>query len=416
MLQEARNLENVDPVQANRLREDAQQRLQRLQTAVEDVDDAIGFWKQELTQAQKDAAWGVLVAGAEAASHTAIAVDNSIDLAVKLAGADANPQVRAILEAKGWSYTAVSAIQKVGQGGSVMDPTVEGTWDATIEVASNIDNPETKMLANSVKALRAADDGDTDEMVSAAAGVAEGVAVHFELTPAARAASAASSAHGAATEIEKAGQSLNDAMGFLEFSAQLDKAEEQANSKAAENQARQDMLTKVGLDYPESYTPVQNASFGDFSVAQRILAQFGLEVDSVNAAAATMGLPNPRIEAMSPVEMGEMLQRINDQVASMNQTASANYSSFMDQDQMIAQEQALVTQLQALRDQIVDSMNAKKSADRSHADGEHCPDGVFRCPNGFPWPECTHKEKYDCPPPEYADEAAAYKSNKDPED
>jgi len=35
---------------------------------------------------------------------------------------------------------------------------------------------------------------------------------------------------------------------------------------------------------------------------------------------------------------------------------------------------------------------------------DHCSKGYFVCPNGNPWPKCTHPEKYDCPPPEYAHE------------
>jgi hypothetical protein len=37
---------------------------------------------------------------------------------------------------------------------------------------------------------------------------------------------------------------------------------------------------------------------------------------------------------------------------------------------------------------------------------DHCSSGAFKCPNGYPWPECTHPEKYDCPPPAYAAQAA----------
>jgi hypothetical protein len=41
---------------------------------------------------------------------------------------------------------------------------------------------------------------------------------------------------------------------------------------------------------------------------------------------------------------------------------------------------------------------------------DHCKGGVFHCPNGLPWKECGHAEKYDCPPPEYAAEAQKVKT------
>lgn len=46
---------------------------------------------------------------------------------------------------------------------------------------------------------------------------------------------------------------------------------------------------------------------------------------------------------------------------------------------------------------------------------EHCKGGSFHCPNGFPWKECTHPEKYDCPPPEYAAEARKARSEQQTE-
>lgn len=46
------------------------------------------------------------------------------------------------------------------------------------------------------------------------------------------------------------------------------------------------------------------------------------------------------------------------------------------------------------------------TVDTTAAKTDHCPNGVFVCPNGNPWPKCGHPEKYQCPPPEYAAEAA----------
>jgi len=52
--------------------------------------------------------------------------------------------------------------------------------------------------------------------------------------------------------------------------------------------------------------------------------------------------------------------------------------------------------------------DAPKQSDAKKVD--HCPGGVFHCPNGLPWEKCGHAEKYDCPPPEHAAEAAAAKA------
>jgi hypothetical protein len=42
---------------------------------------------------------------------------------------------------------------------------------------------------------------------------------------------------------------------------------------------------------------------------------------------------------------------------------------------------------------------------------DHCAAGAFKCPNGRPWPQCTHPEKYLCPPPEHAVEAARHRQS-----
>lgn len=52
-----------------------------------------------------------------------------------------------------------------------------------------------------------------------------------------------------------------------------------------------------------------------------------------------------------------------------------------------------------------------KKKEKASAAADHCPNGVFKCPNGRPWPSCTHAEKYKCPPPEYANEARKHKAN-----
>jgi hypothetical protein len=49
------------------------------------------------------------------------------------------------------------------------------------------------------------------------------------------------------------------------------------------------------------------------------------------------------------------------------------------------------------------SQAAGAPSDDHEATSDHCAGGVFQCPNGYPWPDCKHEEKHDCPPPEYAD-------------
>jgi hypothetical protein len=51
------------------------------------------------------------------------------------------------------------------------------------------------------------------------------------------------------------------------------------------------------------------------------------------------------------------------------------------------------------------------SARRSAEPKDHCPGGAFKCPNNLPWPRCSHAEKYRCPPPEHAAEAARHRAS-----
>ena len=147
----------------------------------------------------------------------------------------------------------------------------------------------------------------------------------------------------------------------------------------------------------------------DYDAAQSALRAQGAAAADVNRLA-----PAKTTESTYASEFAKTSGQEDGRLDAAARDSQAKFDAFARQ--LSQSDRDILANLRATQPQVdvltplsvvVKPEEAAKSGDGKDAGPvDHCPNGAFVCPNGNPWPKCTHPEKYSCPPAEFAAQAA----------
>jgi hypothetical protein len=401
LLVEAREIEAADPARAITLRQVAQAEFQRLRSVADELGSDLDSYRSQIVETERDGYWGALWATLEGAAHTSLAVDKAVDLAAILTQADRDPKIKALLEAKELAHTAVDVYEDMSAG---------ETGRAVTRIVREHAGNEAEAGLGILESIRRAEEGD---LTGAAIEAGEaGAALVEDLGQDSTAFRAWSKALDAAEEVAGAAESFGAAGDFIEGSQSHSAAGRRLIDRlAGDNTERRELLESLAAEHPELFDPQRSdLTAGSADVVLQLLAGMGLDADQANAMSplTSAGDGDPELD---PDDTRRRLDEVTGAVEGSNEEAAWGRRHSARRDRRIGdlQQDAFDRWLDGLLDGDPSSDHEdddEEGAPDLPGSHDHCAGGTFQCPNGLPWPDCTHAEKYDCPPAEYRDVAA----------